>query len=203
MAVVYRHIRLDKNEVFYIGIGKDENRPYESRGRNIYWNRIVSKSNYKIEIIFDNISYEDAKIKEIEFIKLYGRKDLGLGTLCNMTDGGEGMSGYITSQETKDKISKTKSGKKNEKLSKLCKGLKKRLGAKLSNETKDKISKSLVNTRTGKNNHESKKIIDTNTGVIYYGKREAAEAYGIPLSTLKAYLTGRLKNKTTLEYEKN
>jgi hypothetical protein len=85
----------------------------------------------------------------------------------------------------------------------LCKGLKKRLGAKLSNETKDKISKSLVNTRTGKNNHESKKIIDTNTGVIYYGKREAAEAYGIPLSTLKAYLTGRLKNKTTLEYEKN
>ena len=24
MAIVYRHIRLDKNEVFYIGIGKTE-----------------------------------------------------------------------------------------------------------------------------------------------------------------------------------
>lgn len=24
MAIVYRHIRLDKNEPFYIGIGKDE-----------------------------------------------------------------------------------------------------------------------------------------------------------------------------------
>ena len=29
MAIVYRHIRLDKNEVFYIGIGKTEKRAYE------------------------------------------------------------------------------------------------------------------------------------------------------------------------------
>ena len=29
MAVVYRHIRLDKNEPFYIGIGEKENRAYK------------------------------------------------------------------------------------------------------------------------------------------------------------------------------
>lgn len=28
MAYVYRHIRLDKNEPFYIGIGKDEGGKY-------------------------------------------------------------------------------------------------------------------------------------------------------------------------------
>lgn len=27
MAIVYRHTRIDKNEVFYIGIGKDEKGP--------------------------------------------------------------------------------------------------------------------------------------------------------------------------------
>ena len=39
MAVVYRHIRLDKNEVFYIGIGKEISRTYEkTNNRNKPWN---------------------------------------------------------------------------------------------------------------------------------------------------------------------
>lgn len=32
------------------------------------------------------------KEREQEFIKMYGRKDLNTGTLCNMTDGGDGMN---------------------------------------------------------------------------------------------------------------
>src|SRR5438067_2280740 len=91
---LYRHIRPDKGEVFYIGIGGSE-RPYEKDGRGLYWNNIVRLNpNYEIEIMFENLTWEEACNKEREFIKLYGRKDLGLGTLVNLTDGGEGVPGY-------------------------------------------------------------------------------------------------------------
>jgi hypothetical protein len=40
-----------------------------------------------------------ANHKEKEFIQLYGRKDLGLGELVNMTDGGDGTIGRILSEE--------------------------------------------------------------------------------------------------------
>jgi hypothetical protein len=89
MAVVYRHIRLDKNEPFYIGIGEKENRAYKKHGRSSYWNRIVDKYGYRVEILFDDLTWEEAQEKEIEFISLYGRRDLNTGILVNLTDGGE------------------------------------------------------------------------------------------------------------------
>lgn len=95
-AYVYRHIRKDANVPFYIGIGTSEfERPYQRAfsklGRNKYWKRIVEKTSYEVEIIFDNISDQEAISKEIEFIKLYGRVNLRTGTLCNLTDGGDGL----------------------------------------------------------------------------------------------------------------
>ena len=78
MAYVYKHIRLDKNEVFYVGIGSDTGgnyiRAHSKHQRNRHWN-YVSKNGYNIEILFDNLSWEDACEREKEFIKLYGRKD--------------------------------------------------------------------------------------------------------------------------------
>ena len=90
MAIVYRHIRLDKNEPFYIGIGKTERRAYIKGNRSSLWKKIGLKTEYEVEILFDDLTWEQACEKEIELIKLYGRKDLGLGPLVNMTDGGEG-----------------------------------------------------------------------------------------------------------------
>jgi stress response protein SCP2 len=90
MAIVYRHIRLDKNEPFYIGIGRDEARAFSKKGRNRHWRFITTKSNYEIDILFEDLSWEQACEKEREFIALYGRKDLSKGTLVNMTDGGDG-----------------------------------------------------------------------------------------------------------------
>jgi len=40
--------------------------------------------------IYDNISQEDATNIEIEFIKIFGRKDINSGILCNHTDGEDG-----------------------------------------------------------------------------------------------------------------
>lgn len=94
MAYVYRHIRLDKNIPFYIGIGNDDTyfRANDKNGRNKYWQNIANKTSYEVEIIIDNISWEDACKKEIEFIAIYGRKNDG-GILANLTKGGEGKLG--------------------------------------------------------------------------------------------------------------
>jgi hypothetical protein len=103
MAYLYRHIRLDTNEIFYIGIGSDSlgkyKRAYSKYERNKYWQNIVNKTSYEIEIMLDNLTWEEACEKEKEIIKLYGRKDLNEGTLVNMTDGGDGMVGFISKQK--------------------------------------------------------------------------------------------------------
>lgn len=100
MAYIYRHIRLDKNEPFYIGIGEDEvgkeykyKRANRKCHRNQHWKNIDSKTTYEIEIIEDDLTWEEACQKEIWWINFYGRADLNLGPLCNMTNGGEGTKG--------------------------------------------------------------------------------------------------------------
>lgn len=95
MAYVYRHIRLDKNEPFYIGIGKTLKRAYSKANRNIHWKRIIEHSSYDVEIIVNNITWEEACEKETELIRFYGRRDLGMGPLVNMTNGGEGVANHI------------------------------------------------------------------------------------------------------------
>lgn len=104
MAYVYRHIRLDKNEPFYIGISGDNvyERASCNKRRSKYWKRIANKTEYLVEIILDDLTWEEACDKEREFITLYGRKDLGTGTLVNLTDGGEGL--FNPSAETREKI---------------------------------------------------------------------------------------------------
>ena len=99
MAYVYQHIRLDTNEIFYIGIGSDlkYKRAYTKHKRNIHWNCIVNMTNYSVEIIEDGIEWEDACKKERFWINHYGRHNLGTGQLCNMTDGGEGTIGRYCS----------------------------------------------------------------------------------------------------------
>jgi len=90
MAIVYQHIRKDTGLPFYIGIGKTKKRAYSKYGRNLYWNRITNYIEYEVEILFNKLSWEDACLKEKELIQKYGRKDLGTGILCNLTDGGDG-----------------------------------------------------------------------------------------------------------------
>lgn len=103
MAYVYRHIRLDINQPFYIGVSTVNHRKGHKWARNFMWKDIVSKTAYEIEVLFDDISLEFAYEKEIEFIKLYGRLDLCTGTLCNLTNGGVGSNGLKQSKETVEK----------------------------------------------------------------------------------------------------
>ncbi len=112
---LYRHIRLDKQEPFYIGIGKVRSKysntlesKYEraySKKRSLFWKRIITKTDYKVEILLESNSEYFIKNKEIEFIRIYGRKDLNLGTLCNLTDGGDGSFNRVNSLERNKKVS--------------------------------------------------------------------------------------------------
>lgn len=100
---VYLHHKASNSEVFYVGIG-DEDRPYETKSRNEHWHNIFKKHNIIINICETNMSWSEACDKEINLIKLIGRKDKGLGTLCNWTDGGDGSKGRVMSNKTKEKI---------------------------------------------------------------------------------------------------
>lgn len=118
MSVVYRHIRKDKNQPFYIGIGKLQ-RAYSEKERNDIWHKIVAKTDYEVEILFEDLSWDKAVQKEKEFIALYGRKNNNTGILSNMTDGGEGTLGVVYSKERKKNMSNKYSGAGNPRAKKV------------------------------------------------------------------------------------
>jgi hypothetical protein len=148
MAYVYRHIRLDKNEPFYIGIGSSEyyNRAYRHKQRSELWKRISSKGGYRVEILLDDLTWDEVREKEKEFIKLYGRIDLKTGCLANMTDGGDGAINAIISKEHREKVAEanrrrifTEEDRKNISI--------RHTGRKKSDESKKKLSNSLKNSQ--------------------------------------------------------
>ena len=154
MAIVYEHVRNDTNEVFYVGIGVNEYRAYDIHNRNKHWKNIVNKVGYTINIIHNNIDYTDACEIEKSLISKYGRRDLGLGNLVNMTYGGEGVLGMIHSEESRQKMSEAREGDKHhmfgkthseetrQKMSKAKKGDKNPLFGKThSEETRQMMSK--------------------------------------------------------------
>jgi hypothetical protein len=182
MAYVYRHIRLDKNEPFYIGIGNDltNKRANEKARRSKLWKKIIAKSGYDVEILFDNITYDEAKLKEIEFIKLYGRIDLGNGTLANLTDGGDGTAN--PSQETRNKLSNIHKGRKNSEA--LMHLLKERKG-----------EKNPAFGKRGANCKNFKGFIEVFKNGIYLGRyegiRDCAEVFGVTATRVSAVINGK------------
>ena len=111
MSIVYRHRRLDTFKVFYIGIGKTEKRAYSKKSRNKWWKNIILKTEYSVEIIIEDISWKEAQEVEVLLISEYGRRDLGLGNLVNLTNGGEGTQGIIVSDKTKQNMSTSATGR--------------------------------------------------------------------------------------------
>jgi hypothetical protein len=161
MAIVYQHIRNDSNEVFYVGRGKTIKRAYSKLNRNNHWHNIVNKVGYTIQILFENLSWEESGIVEMTLIKTIGRKNIGTGSLVNLTNGGEGMDGFIFSDNSREKMRKSKIGNKN------GSGNKGQKRCSFTNEAKEKISKAnkgRIHTKESKLNmsraHIGKKLSD-------------------------------------------
>ena len=101
----YAYLREDRTP-YYIGKGKNR-RAYCQLNHNV---KIPPKE--RILILKSNLTHEEANVHEIYMIDVFGRKDLGTGILHNKTDGGDGVSGAIISEETKRKNRKSKVGRK-------------------------------------------------------------------------------------------
>lgn len=178
--LIYKHSK-PNGEIFYIGIGHKK-RPKSKSGRSKHWHNIVNKYGYEIEIIHENLNWELACEIEIHLIAYYGRKDLGLGNLINLTDGGDGTNGYFHKKESKIKMSLNNS--------------KCWINRKHTLETKKLMSEH----SKGIYNGNSKKVINTKTGEIYNSVREASEKNEISYPALKRRLSNITKNNTNLIY---
>ena len=171
MSIIYRHRRLDNNQIFYVGVGVNEKRAFVKRNRSLFWNNITSKTKYNVEIIQENLSQEDAFELEIFLIELYGRKDIKTGILCNLTDGGDGRTNVITSLKTRLIRSK-----------------------KAIKEIKNMPVRGIIKKET-----RSQKVIDNNTGIIYETIIDACIISNITLRHFKRCLYGERPNYTSFE----
>ena len=223
---VYRHLK-PNGETFYIGIGTD-NRPYQKKSRSKFWKDIVKKyPNYEVQVLKSDLNWKDACELEQILISYYGRRDLGEGTLVNLTDGGEGSSNL--SQHIKDKISKANKGmtawnkgipmseEAKLKLSNSKKGsIPWNKGKKRTEETRRKISESAINRYKNPENNpfygkkhsdetvehlrkvNTKRLVKVD-GSDWMTVREMVSFIGKSKSLINNYLAGRSKNKTLSE----
>lgn len=105
--VVYAYCRED-GTFYYIGKGRPR-RPYGKREKGVK----PPKDRNRILILHQGLNEQTAFIYEENLILFYGRKDLGTGLLRNMTNGGEGVSGWIPGEEWRQKKSDSMSGEGN------------------------------------------------------------------------------------------
>lgn len=193
---VYEWIRLDTNEPFYVGKGKNKRCYKLTRGDNHHFNNIVKNIPVAVNILEDNLDEKSAFGLEIYYIWKY--RDIIGYDLVNITDGGEGCTvlGEKHSLESKKKIGKGISESWNNK----------------SNEDrkihKSKISKSLIGKKhsiehninvknnhadfNGKNNPRAKSVICLTTKRIFYTAKDGAKFYNIKNET---HISSCCKNK--------
>ena len=99
---VYAYMREDTT-YYYIGKGHGK-RAWESH-RRANNSEISPKDHSRIIILAHRLTEAEAHLLEKKLITIIGRKDLDTGSLINLTDGGEGASGIICSQELRQKRS--------------------------------------------------------------------------------------------------
>lgn len=88
---IYIHKRKSNNSIFYVGLG-NKRRAWDFINRSEYWKRIANKHDVIVEIIYDNLSIEDAYSLEKETIVKYN-------PVANFTAGGNGGNTLIKKTE--------------------------------------------------------------------------------------------------------
>jgi hypothetical protein len=185
----YAYLREDKTP-YYIGKG-EKNRAYNKHHTGIS----VPKDKSRIIFLKQNLAEKEAFRHEIYMIAVFGRKDLGTGILRNKTNGGDGISGFSHSEQTKEKIRNIHLGRKasketKKKLSEIRKGKKIH-----SEEWKKKQSEKMKGNTFGLGIKPSKETLK---------KRSKALEGKIPSEEVKKKMSESHKGKKlTEEHKKN
>jgi hypothetical protein len=103
---VYAYLREHDRTPYYIGFSSTSTRPLVPHACQL------PAYNSLIVVLRSGLSEQDAFEWERYYIKRFGRKDVKNGLLLNRTDGGEGCTGRVCGQSTKEKISAAHVGKK-------------------------------------------------------------------------------------------
>ena len=118
---------------YYIGKGKGNRYKNKRKGVN------PPKDETRIFFACEGVTESEAFEMEVALISLLGRKDLGTGILRNLTDGGEGTSGFSPNEETRIKLrGRTHSEETRRKIGESNKG--KNKGNTHSEESKKRMS---------------------------------------------------------------
>ena len=179
---VYMHKNKINNKV-YVGITSQKTNYRWGAGSGYrqqpkFYNAIKKYGwdNFEHIILFENLSFEEAKQKEIEIINKYNAFTKKYG--YNATKGGDGSNGVPCSEEKKQKISKANKGHK------------------FNEETKLLMSK----LKLGKKPINCKKVLCIETGIIYDSMHTAEKETGAKYKNISKVCKGEYGRKTAGGY---
>lgn len=131
----YIHTRNDTGDVFYVGKGRGD-RSHQHKSRNRHWKNIVTKHGLTVHKAMTHLTEQEAF--EHEKFLIICLRDMGV-RLVNLTDGGEGPTGFKHSPETRARMSLAQKGRTISEEGRRNMGLV-RIGHTTSAETREKIS---------------------------------------------------------------
>jgi hypothetical protein len=137
----------------YVGKGKGrryrDHRQANAKGHFAYHLRKQLREGvFPITVRLKHLSEEEAFNEEKRLIALYGRKDLGTGSLYNRTDGGDGPSGHVLSKAHKQRLKEAMTGRV------MTTEHKARIGAAHKGRAKSEVTKQRISTAALKRDYQ-------------------------------------------------